>query len=129
MRMRPTGMRGGRAPVLSQQHPGRSRRAGRSTASLLAPALAGGLLLTCAAPVQAAPQEAQPSRAAQKTTYLVQLAGRPVATDPDTAPAQGERLDTATEAVRDHVRDLKRERDKVLDAVPGVNRSTPTRMC
>ncbi|WP_203615761.1 S8 family serine peptidase [Streptomyces sp. SID13726] len=105
---------------MSQQHAGKGRRLGRRTASLVSSALAGGLFLACASPVQAAPQEKASSRDAQKTTYLVQLADRPVATDPDTAPARGERLDTRTEAVRDHVRDLKRERDKVLDAVPGV---------
>ncbi|WP_232838188.1 S8 family serine peptidase [Streptomyces geranii] len=87
---------------------------------MLAPALAGGLLLTGATPVQAASQGEGPSGAAPKTTYLVQLAGAPVATDPGTAAPQGERLDTATKAVRDHVRDLKRERDEVLEAVPGV---------
>ena len=95
-------------------------------ASLLAPALVGGLILTYGTPVQAAPQDtpAGTSQQARQTfsdgLYVVQLADRPVATDPRTAPKPGRRLNTATDAVHDLVRDLKRERDKVLDAVPGV---------
>jgi hypothetical protein len=111
---------------LSQQHPGRRARVGRRTASLLAPALVGGLVLTYGTPVQAAPASPpnQAAGAAQASysagTYLVQLADSPVATDPKTAPKTGKRLNTATDAVRDLVRHLKQERDKVLDAVRGV---------
>ncbi|MGW2386760.1 S8 family serine peptidase [Streptomyces sp. NPDC001658] len=111
---------------MSQEHPGRRRRVGRRTVSLLAPALAGGLVLSYGTPVQAASQDATPgtSRQAQQTftdgLYVVQLADRPVATESSTAPDQGERLDTATGAVREYVRHLKREREKVLDAVRGV---------
>ncbi|MHC5905863.1 S8 family serine peptidase [Streptomyces sp. S6] len=97
---------------MSQHHPGRRR-----TAPLLASAVVGGLALAPAAPVLAAPT--------QKTSftagiYFVQLSEQPVATDPATAAEPGTRLDIATDAVRDHVRKLKRERDGVLDAVDGV---------
>jgi hypothetical protein len=112
---------------LSQQHPGRRRRVGRRTVSLLAPAVAGGLVLSFGTPVQAAPA-ADPRNASAGTSqqaftdglYVVQLADEPVATEAGTAPGPGERLDTATNAVREYVRHLKREREKVLDAVRGV---------
>ncbi|WP_246562043.1 S8 family serine peptidase [Streptomyces roseirectus] len=108
---------------MSQHHPGRRRTAGRRAAALLAPALAGSLVLAAATPVLAAP--AQTAAGAQQQTYqagiyFVQLADQPVATDPATAPTPGTRLNTATDAVRDHVRHLKQERDKVLDSVDGV---------
>lgn len=94
--------------TLSQQH---------RAAALLTPVLVTGLILASGAPALA-DQPAKQTYAAG--TYFVQLADQPVATDPSTAPAPGTRLDTATDAVRDHVRKLKRERDKVLDAVDGV---------
>ncbi|MDG5801413.1 S8 family peptidase [Streptomyces ossamyceticus] len=111
---------------MSQQHPGR-RRAGGRAASLLAPALVGGLILISGPAVQAAPAHQAPNGPAEATrptysagTYLVQLADQPVATSSRTAPAQGERLNTRSQAVRDYVGHLKRERDKVLDEVEGV---------
>ncbi|MFF3334889.1 S8 family serine peptidase [Streptomyces sp. NPDC002888] len=96
-----------------------SRRLRRATVSLLAPALAGGLILTSGPAAPAQP--ADPAREAYTAgTYIVQLQDRPVATYSRTAPAPGERLNTRTEAVRDYIGRLKRERDKVLDAVDGV---------
>ncbi|MDW4907287.1 S8 family serine peptidase [Streptomyces sp. ADMS] len=92
------------------------------TASLLAPALAGGMIFAYGPPAQAA--SAQPADSTRQThsagTYLVQLADDPVATYSKTAPAPGKRLNTRTEAVRDYVGHLKRQREKVLDEVPGV---------
>lgn len=61
-------------------------------ASLLAPALVGGLILTYGPPVQAAPQDAPAGTSRQAFTdglYVVQLADSPVATDPRTAPKPG----------------------------------------
>ncbi|WP_371661092.1 S8 family peptidase [Streptomyces sp. NBC_00280] len=107
---------------MPQQHPGRRPRVGRRAAALLAPALAGGLILSYSPLAQAAP--GQPADSAQQShsagTYLVQIAGDPVATYAKTAPAPGERLNTRTKAVRDYVGRLKQQREKVLDAVPGV---------
>ncbi|PWG07209.1 peptidase [Streptomyces sp. V2] len=111
---------------MSQHHPGRRRRA-----ALLTPALVGGLVLASGTPVLAAtpnqtqPAQAQPAPGAKQKTYsagiyFVQLADQPVATDPATAAKPGARLNTATDAVRDLVRHLKQQRDKVLDAVDGV---------
>ncbi|MFF5979484.1 S8 family serine peptidase [Streptomyces olindensis] len=102
---------------MSQHHPG--RRPGRRTASLLAPTLVAGLALAQGAPVQAAPD-----RPDQNTfsagTYLVQLDDMPVATYSKTAPAQGKRLNTRSQEVRDYLGHLKREREEVLDEVKGV---------
>jgi subtilisin family serine protease len=111
---------------LSQHHPGRRRIGGRA-ASLLAPALAGGLLLTSGSVAQAGPTTPAPTErvgADRQTfsagTYLVQLDDKPVATHPKTAPAEGQRLNTRSQAVRDYLGHLKREREKVLDEVKGV---------
>lgn len=111
---------------MSQQHPGR-RRAGGRTAFLLAPALVGGLIVAFGPAAQAAPANQAPNGpadAARQTysadKYLVQLADKPVATYSKTAPAQGKRLNARSQAVRDYVGHLKRERDKVLDEVEGV---------
>ncbi|UUU29480.1 protease inhibitor I9 family protein [Streptomyces sp. CA-210063] len=52
--------------------------------------------------------------------YLVQLADQPVAAYPKTAPAPGTRLETHSQAVRDHTDRLARAREKVLHAVDGV---------
>ncbi|MFF0011356.1 S8 family peptidase [Streptomyces sp. NPDC005374] len=106
---------------MPQQHPGRRRSVGRRAALLLAPALAGGMILAYSPLSQAA----QAGSARQAGTYsagiyLVQIAGDPVATYSKTAPAPGKRLNTGTEAVRDYVGHLKRQREKVLDEVPGV---------
>jgi len=98
---------------LSQHHPGRRR-----AAALLAPAVVGSLVLASATPAFAAPTQPQTPYAAG--IYFVQLAEQPVATDPATAAKPGTRLDVATDAVRDHVRKLRQERDAVLDAVSGV---------
>lgn len=112
----------GKGTTLSQHHPGRRPRVGRRAASLLTPALAGGLILAYGPLAQAAP--GQPADSAQQShsagTYLVQLADEPVATYSKTEPAPGKRLNTRTEAVRDYVGHLKRQREKVLDEVPGV---------
>jgi hypothetical protein len=66
----------------------------------------------------------QPAGSARQTysagTYFVQLQDKPVTTYSRTAPALGERLNTRTEAVRDYLGRLKRQRDNVLDAVGGV---------
>ncbi|GAQ56042.1 minor extracellular protease vpr precursor [Streptomyces acidiscabies] len=101
------------------QHPPTRRRPGGRAASLLAPALAGALILAFGPAVQAAPTDTdRPTYPAG--AYLVQLTDRPVATYSRTAPAQGERLDTRSQAARDYVGHLNRERDKVLDEVRGV---------
>ncbi|MFD3503550.1 S8 family serine peptidase [Streptomyces sp. NPDC058678] len=112
---------------MSQHHPGRRRRVGRRTVSLLAPALVGGLILTSGPAAWATPTGPTPNSsadAARQTykggTYFVQLVGKPVATYSKTAPEPGERLDSRTKAVRDYLGQLKQERDKVLDAVQGV---------
>ncbi|MFI1355226.1 S8 family serine peptidase [Streptomyces sp. NPDC020898] len=113
---------------MPQQHPGRRPRVGRRAASLLAPVLAGGLILAYGPLAQAAPGDpaatGQPADSAQQShtagTYLVQLADDPVATYAKTAPAPGKRLNTGTGAVRDYVGRLKTQREKVLDEVPGV---------
>ena len=112
---------------MPQQYPGRRPRVGRRAAFLLAPALAGGLLLAYGPLAQASPgAPGAPGDSVQQTqtypagTYLVQLTGDPVATYAKTTPAPGKRLNTRTEAVRDYVDRLKREREKVLDEVPGV---------
>ncbi|MET8981930.1 S8 family serine peptidase [Streptomyces sp. NPDC004539] len=106
---------------MSQHHPGRRRRA----ALLVPPTLVGALVLASGTPALAQPTQDQPvAGAAQKSysagIYFVQLAEQPVATDPATAAKPGTRLNTATAAVRDHVRKLNQERDEVLDAVEGV---------
>ncbi|WKX10932.1 S8 family peptidase [Streptomyces sp. NL15-2K] len=112
---------------MSQQHPGRRRRVGRRTASLVASAVAGGLILSYGPLAQAAPTDAAPSSSAaagrlpyKGGTYFVQLADKPVATAAETAPDPGERLNPRTKAVRDYLGHLKRELDKVLDEVQGV---------
>ncbi|MER5221722.1 S8 family serine peptidase [Streptomyces flaveus] len=113
---------------MPQHQPGR-RRFGRRAASLLAPALVGSLILSSGPAAPAAPAStdlasAQPAGASRQTypagLYFVQLQDRPVAAYSRTAPARGERLNTRTEAVRDYIGQLKRKRDKVLDAVDGV---------
>lgn len=119
----------GEGNQLSQQHPGR-RRTGGLSVSLLAPALAGGLILVSGSAAQAAPAAPAgqapngPAVAARQKypagKYLVQLAGQPVAAYSRTAPAQGGRLNTRSQAVRDYTGHLKRERDKVLGQVAGV---------
>jgi hypothetical protein len=80
--------------------------------------------LAQAAPAGTATPAAQADSTRQTTysagTYLVQIAGDPVATYSKTAPAPGKRLNVRTEAVRDYVGRLKRQREKVLDEVPGV---------
>lgn len=83
------------------------------------------MILTFSPLAQAAP--ATPAAQADDTrqtysagTYLVQIAGDPVATYSKTTPAPGKRLNVRTEAVRDYVGRLKRQREKVLDEVPGV---------
>ncbi|WP_234354558.1 hypothetical protein [Streptomyces sp. NRRL WC-3618] len=110
---------------MPQQHPGRRPTVGRRAARLLAPVLAGGMILTFSPLTQAAP--ATPAAQADGTrqtypagTYLVQIAGDPVATYSKTTPAPGKRLNVRTEAVRDYVGRLKRQREKVLDEVPGT---------
>ncbi|MDX3453920.1 S8 family peptidase [Streptomyces sp. ME02-8801-2C] len=109
---------------MPQQHPGRRRTVGRRATSLLAPALAGGMLLTYSPLAQAAQTSPVESTGQTRTftagTYLVQMADAPVATYAKTAPAPGKRLNTRTGAVRDYVEHLKRQREKVLDEVPGV---------
>jgi hypothetical protein len=108
-----------------QQHPGRSRIGGRA-ARVLAPALVGGLVLASGPAAQAAPADPATNgpAAARQTypagTYLVQLTDKPVAAHSGTAPAQGKRLNTRSQAVRDYIGHLKRERDQVLDEVNGV---------
>ncbi|MFF1678185.1 S8 family serine peptidase [Streptomyces sp. NPDC058256] len=111
---------------MSQHHPGRRRNGGRA-ASLLAPALVGGMLLASGSVAQAGPTTPAPTEragAARQTfsagTYLVQLDAKPVASHAKTAPAQGQRLNTRSQAVRDYLGHLKREREKVLDEVKGV---------
>lgn len=107
---------------------GRSRGSGhRAVASLLVPALVGGLTLAYGGSAQAAPAASppeQPVGVARQTysagTYLVQLSGDPVAAQPETAPEPGKRLNTRSEAVRDHVRRLERAREQVLAEVPDV---------
>ncbi|WP_180687401.1 S8 family serine peptidase [Streptomyces gossypiisoli] len=107
---------------------GRSHGSGRrAVASLLVPALVSGLTLAYGVSAQAAPAAPppeQPAGAARQTysagTYLIQLSGDPVAAQPETAPEPGKRLNTRSEAVRDHVRRLERARDQVLAEVPGV---------
>ncbi|MBW8739357.1 MAG: S8 family serine peptidase [Streptomyces turgidiscabies] len=83
------------------------------------------MILTFSPLAQAAP--ATPAAQADGTrqtysagTYLVQIAGDPVATYSKTTPTPGKRLNVRTEAVRDYVGRLKRQREKVLDEVPGV---------
>ncbi|CAM5701854.1 hypothetical protein SALBM311S_05159 [Streptomyces alboniger] len=86
------------------------------------------MILTFSPLAQAAPAgTATPATQADGTrqtysagTYLVQIAGDPVATYSKTTPAPGKRLNVRTEAVRDYVGRLKRQREKVLDEVPGV---------
>jgi len=114
MRTRPT-TRAQREGTDLSQHPPTRRRA----TALLAPAVAGALLLALGPAVQAAPAQV-PQQAYPAGIYLVQLAGQPVATYSRTAPDRGERLDTGTRAARDYVGRLNRERDTVLDAVRGV---------
>ncbi|MDW8803611.1 protease inhibitor I9 family protein [Streptomyces scabiei] len=53
-------------------------------------------------------------------TCLVQLSGDPVAAHPGIAPEPGERLDTRSGFVRDHLARLTRARDRVLAEAPGV---------
>ncbi|MEU5195739.1 S8 family serine peptidase [Streptomyces scabiei] len=107
---------------MPQQHPGRRPTVGRRAARLLAPVLAGGIILTCGTLARAG--TATPADGTRQTypagTYLVQIAGDPVATYSKTTPAPGQRLNVQTEAVRDYVGRLKRQREKVLDEVPGV---------
>ncbi|MEV0639371.1 S8 family serine peptidase [Streptomyces sp. NPDC050619] len=113
---------------MSQHHPGRRRRVGRRTVSLLAaPALLGGLIVAYGATAQASPTDpaAIPSTSAARQTYkagtyFVQLADKPVATYSKTAPEPGERLNPLAKAVREYLGHLKQERDKVLGAVDGV---------
>ncbi|MFI7016717.1 S8 family serine peptidase [Streptomyces sp. NPDC050164] len=107
---------------------GRSRVSGRrAVASLLVPALVGGLALAYGVSAQAAPAAPPPEQSAgvarqtySAGTYLIQLSGDPVAAHPGTAPEPGKRLDTRSEDVRDHVRRLERARDQVLAEVPDV---------
>ncbi|KOV71879.1 hypothetical protein ADL01_19595, partial [Streptomyces sp. NRRL WC-3618] len=95
---------------MPQQHLDRRPTVGRRAARLLAPVLAGGMILTFSPLAQAAPAApATPAAQADGTrqtysagTYLVK------------------RLNVRTEAVRDYVGRLKRQREKVLDEVPGV---------
>ncbi|WP_371664660.1 S8 family serine peptidase [Streptomyces sp. NBC_00280] len=113
---------------MSQQHLGRRSRLGGRAASLLAPAVAGSLLLLAAGPpAQAAPTSPAARQSADITgqkyaagTYLVQLADQPVATYGRTAPEPGEKVNPRSQAVRDHLGRLKQARDQVLDEVRGV---------
>ncbi|GKQ39032.1 hypothetical protein ALMP_55610 [Streptomyces sp. A012304] len=85
----------------------------------MVPALVAGLALTQGVPAQAAPDKPD-QNTFSAGTYLVQLDDRPVATYSKTAPPQGERLNTRSQAVRDYLGHLKREREEVLDEVRGV---------
>lgn len=118
----------GEGHSVSQQHLGRRSRLGGRAASLLAPAVAGSLLLLAAGPpAQAAPTSPAARQSADITgqkyaagTYLVQLADQPVATYGRTAPEPGEKVNPRSQAVRDHLGRLKQARDQVLDEVRGV---------
>ncbi|MEV7731774.1 S8 family serine peptidase [Streptomyces sp. NPDC088921] len=112
---------------MSHQPLGLRHRASRRVASLLAPALVGGLILTSGPAVSAASIAPAPTRPAEAVrqrftagSYLVQLADKPVTTYSRTAVKPGQRLNTRTEAVRDYVDHLNAARKKVLDAVNGV---------
>ncbi|HEY8979763.1 MAG TPA: S8 family serine peptidase [Streptomyces sp.] len=100
---------------MSQHHPARRRKA-----TLLATAVVGTLVLAPATPALAAPAQGQLTQHLPAGIYFVQLAEQPVATDPATAAKPGTRIDITTDAVREHVRKLKQERDEVLDTVHGV---------
>ncbi|WNM35761.1 S8 family peptidase [Streptomyces sp. Li-HN-5-11] len=102
---------------MSQQYSG--RRPGRRSTFLLVPALVAGLALAQGAPVAAAPDQPD-QNTFSAGTYLVQLHDRPVATYSKTAPAPGKRLSPRSQAVRDYLGHLKREREEVLDEVKGV---------
>lgn len=113
---------------MSQQHPGRRCGLGRRASSLLAPAVADGLLfLASSPPTQAAPTgpaARQPANIARQKysagTYVVQLVGKPVVTYGKTASAPGRKVNPRSQAVRDYLGRLKQARDQVLDEVRGV---------
>lgn len=101
----------------------------RAAVTLLAPLLAGTMTVTAViAPTFAADAGSAPAGGGHGTdTYIVKLADAPVAAYEGglprlrrTAPLAGGRLDADSATVRTYVAHLDDRRERVLDAVPGV---------
>lgn len=98
----------------------------RAAVTLLAPLLAGALTLTAVtAPTYA--DSAENSGSYDDDTYIVKLADAPVAAYEGglprlkrTAPTAGKRLDADSATVEKYVAHLDDRRERVLDAVPGI---------